>query len=125
MTTTAQTLIAVETDLSRLRADVLRTLLALADTHDLAMPENIDIPDYTDRGGYRMVVLHVDRNAVHDFMRWAEVLGLPVQESTDFDLGSDRPWRALKAEKHVGNPFTGWSLARVSCYLDLPVDLAA
>ncbi|MFC3384696.1 hypothetical protein [Couchioplanes azureus] len=93
----------------------------MTDAHDLSLPADIGMNDHTDRGGYRYLVLRMDRNATHDFHRWAAVLGLTAQEPSDFDLDTTRPWRALTARQHDPDGlFTGWGLIEVSCYLDLP-----
>ncbi|OJF15524.1 thioredoxin domain-containing protein [Couchioplanes caeruleus] len=108
-------------DLRELRTTVLRFLLALTDAHGLPMPADIGLTDHTERGGYRHLELRMDRNAAHDFHRWAAVLGLTAQQPSDFDLDTTQPWRALTASQHhPDGPFTGWGLIEVSCYLDLP-----
>ncbi|MFI7598418.1 hypothetical protein [Actinoplanes sp. NPDC049681] len=108
-------------DLRQLRATVLRSVLALTEAHAPSMPCDIGMSDHTSRGGYRFLVLHMDRNAAHDFHRWAAVLGLTAREPSDFDLDTARRWRALRAGRHdPDGPFTGWGLVEVSCYIDLP-----
>ncbi len=99
----------------QLRADALRWVLSIADTHHLPVPGRIET--YEASAGWRLA-LHLDDEYGDDVRRWAAALDLPM--SADLPVtGLRRRWTCVSASGAAPEiVFAGWDWMQIDSYGD-------
>jgi hypothetical protein len=98
----------------QLRADALRWVLNIADTHHLPLPVSVRMYQYVT--GWHLQ-LHLDDDQGDDVRRWADVLDLPM--CVDMHVtGTVRRFTAVTAAGTAHVVFAGWDTIRIDSYTD-------
>ena len=99
----------------QLRADALRWILAIADTHHLPVPGHIET--YEASAGWRLL-LHLDDDHGDDVRNWADALDLPM--SADLPVtGLRQRWTCVSAAGAAPEiVFAGWESMQIDSYCD-------